>query len=752
MTRSTTRPWLAACLLVIILLVPPSLARAAAEESWSGTWETRWRDGGAALELRQDGAKVTGTYPLYDGRVEGEIVGRELRGRWFEGSRFGGFVFVLSPDGRSFMGRYDTGEWWTGERARAASFSTQVDQRTPRRTVRTFLLAGTGWREGALDEIGKAVSVVDFGPGGDSMRPGQKIEAAIDLFQAISLTTFRIWDVPGRSANEMEVRLALEQAGTGTILPLLLRRETEERWQIVMPPAEQLQRHTAALLARSGGRLPPPDEHRRLNSPRAAMQTFLAAFRDWDGAGPRQAVSTLDLSDVRGAVREHEGLLAAEYLKNVLARIGWVTLQEIPDDPNDRTPYVHFRHGAGNIVIAPQGDGADTRWRFTAETIRDLRHLYAALEDMPSEAQARPPAATSPYFAIRERFRARAPWLLGRWGSVENWQAIGAVLVVLVAAAAIALLSGAVALGARIAGRSGFGRRHRHVLWPLDAALACGILLLGTGVLGLPNTVMEVLYAVVGCVLALSIVWAGWKLIDVVSRAMSPRLQRTLTSVDDILLSLVTTAAKVALLAVGAAYVADALSIPYSGIIAGLGIGGLAVAFASKETLSNVFGAAILAADRPFRRGDWISAGATQGTVEHVGIRSTRIRTAEDSVVVVPNGKLADETINNLGTRRTRLFKVAVPLPYGEDSARLDALAADIRDMLDTRKDDVVAGKTQVGLMALRDACVELDVTCYLRVADAAEERRLRHDLILSLIDICRRDGIEAVPAVAKAA
>ena len=88
------------------------------------------------------------------------------------------------------------------------------------------------------------------------------------------------------------------------------------------------------------------------------------------------------------------------------------------------------------------------------------------------------------------------------------------------------------------------------------------------------------------------------------------------------------------LVAAAAINIADRLSLPYNGLIAGLGIGGLAFAFAARETLSNVFGAAILVADRPFKAGDLISAGDVRGTVEHVGIRSTRIRSDEDTTLV----------------------------------------------------------------------------------------------------------------------
>jgi len=80
-------------LLLGLVLSTPAKAQDAPPAQWGGTWDTLWRDGGARLNLDQSGALITGTYPLYEGRVEAVAVGRELRGRWIEDGRTGMFVF-----------------------------------------------------------------------------------------------------------------------------------------------------------------------------------------------------------------------------------------------------------------------------------------------------------------------------------------------------------------------------------------------------------------------------------------------------------------------------------------------------------------------------------------------------------------------------------------------------------------------------------------------------------------------------------
>ena len=162
------------------------------------------------------------------------------------------------------------------------------------------------------------------------------------------------------------------------------------------------------------------------------------------------------------------------------------------------------------------------------------------------------------------------------------------------------------------------------------------------------------------------------------------------------------------------------------------------MAFASRETLSNVFGAGILVADRPFRRGDWIEAGEAKGTVEHVGIRSTRIRTGEDSLLVVPNGKLADATVNNLGTRRHRVFKakllVTHPTAPTALSAFMDGLLA-----LTAEAPHVRAGSAAVGVTAIGPDGVGVELSCVLDVRTANDERTDRTALMLGVLRLAER-------------
>ena len=433
--------------LVALFILLAALPAWADGSDWSGRWNTRWREGGARMDLMQSGNHVSGTYPAYGGQIEGDVTGRELRGRWIEGKRSGGLSFVLAPDGQSFMGRFDTGEWWTGGRVQPGQREVKVDQAGARQALNTFVRAGNAARAGNPDEWAKAAAVTEFGDRGADMAPGQKLAAARALFELVDQTTFQLWAIPGRRAEGSRIDLELKQAGTGVVLPLSLVRGKDKLWRVAMPDGD-LTPLRQALLARSGGRLPPPDDMRRRTTPRDAMRSFAAGFYDWDGAGRAQVMAALDLSGYSDATRAYEGELAAAYLNEVLDRIGLSVPQEIPDDPTSRVPYTVFSHPAGSMVLGPTNpagaaNGGD--WRFTADTVRSARDLYTAIEDMPEIDGGALPDVPAPYFQLRRWVRDVAPGLFARVGPLEAWQGVG-VLILLAASFLVSFAIGWVLL------------------------------------------------------------------------------------------------------------------------------------------------------------------------------------------------------------------------------------------------------------------------------------------------------------------
>jgi MscS family membrane protein len=711
-----------------------------ADGIWSGYWATTWRDGGASLLLDQQGDKVSGSYPLYGGRIDAVANGPHLVGRWFEGDNSGSFIFVMGRDRTSFSGRYDTGEWWTGTRTNGPDNSVEPELTSPREVFRRFIVYCNLGRSVRPDAWGVALQTIDFGADASSMPRSEQLQRVRNLFGMLDLTTFRVWSIP-EMAPGSTLQVRFDQSGTDASVTLTMTRDAEGHWRIKMPSQAELAADRGALLAGRGGRAPAADAYRRLQNPRDTMRAFLDGMTDWSGPGRALALSALDLSGIPEALRDAQGALAAQYLRRVLDQIGLIGLQSIPNDGADRTPYVHFDHPAGSVVIAPSGPEPGAEWKFTAATVADIDDLFRAINGLP------PPLATppglipaTPFFTMRDFIQAHAPGLLRSVGSAEYWQMIGAALLILLAGLIGMLGARLIRLGTdRLAGKD--VGKSRLLTWALAVTVMLLVIARFAADLGAPEEMRRYTYPVMGTVLTVAGCVAIWHLLGVAGVALQRLSDRTAIATDDILFTLLLAGARLGVIVAAFLGIAYFLSIPTSGILAGLGIGGLAFAFASRETLSNVFGAGILVADRPFKRGDWISSGDIDGSVEHVGIRSTRVRTAQDSVMVVPNGKLADSTINNLGTRRHRLLKTQFIVTAGGTPRRLDLFADEVRRRI-TADDSFVATRTDVGLAGIAQTGMQVEVTTYLNVSTVSEERAAKHALLVDVVRLAERCGL----------
>lgn len=144
---------------------------------------------------------------------------------------------------------------------------------------------------------------------------------------------------------------------------------------------------------------------------------------------------------------------------------------------------------------------------------------------------------------------------------------------------------------------------------------------------------------------------------------------------------------------------------PVGTLLAGLGIGGIAVALAAQKTVENLIGSVAIGIDKPFRVGDAVKIDDLEGTIEEVGLRSTRIRTAERSVVSIPNGKLADMRTESFAPRDRFRFSATVGLAYSTTAAQLEAIVGEIEAWFRAQpkiwKDTIYARFIELGESAL---------------------------------------------------
>ena len=186
----------------------------------------------------------------------------------------------------------------------------------------------------------------------------------------------------------------------------------------------------------------------------------------------------------------------------------------------------------------------------------------------------------------------------------------------------------------------------------------------------------------------------------------------------------------------------DQLGFPAYSVLAGLGVGGLAVALAARDSIANLLGSLLIMLEKPFRIGQYIRVGGSEGTVEDVGFRSTRIRTPDNSLISIPNNAVVNTTIENLSLRAMRRQRFFVQVTYGTPREKVEALVAGIRRLI---LDHSLTNKTnfQVRFYNFSESSLDILVMFYFEVQDYGVELREREAILLRVMGLVSEMGVE---------
>ena len=191
---------------------------------------------------------------------------------------------------------------------------------------------------------------------------------------------------------------------------------------------------------------------------------------------------------------------------------------------------------------------------------------------------------------------------------------------------------------------------------------------------------------------------------------------------------------------VGVLILLGAVGINLTPILAGLGVGGIAVALASQKTLENLFGGMMVIGDSPIRIGNFCRVGTMTGTVEDIGLRSTRIRTLARTIISIPNADLASQSIENFATRDKLLFNPVLSLRYETTAEQLRSVLAGFRSLLD-RHQHIERSSARVRLLRFAPSGLEVEIFAYVTVTDYDEFLGVQEDLLLRLMEAIEASG-----------
>jgi MscS family membrane protein len=467
------------------------------------------------------------------------------------------------------------------------------------------------------------------------------------------------------------------------------------------------------------------------DSPRASVRHFLDLCRVGEYA---EAAGYLDVAEGQRA----EGAQLARRLKAVLDRQIWI-------DPNRLSPRSLGDHvdklplGVEEIGTIPGPNGPEpvrlvrrhlpdgARWIFSRSTVDHIDAWYERLRDRWLQDH------------LPERLLRTGPRDLQYW----QWIALPVLFVLSLVAGKILGFATRRALR-RVVTRT-------KATWddallarlggPFTSLWALGVVYLVLPELALYPPAQAFITRVLHVAFFVASLWLVERCIDVaVARLLDVPAKRSRSAARP-LVPLVSRALKTALVATAFVALLSVLGYPVASLVAGLGIGGVALALAAQKTVENLFGSLSIGIDQPFRIGDPITVEGISGTVESIGLRSTRIRTIDRTLVTIPNGKLADMRIESHAARDRMKFACVLSLDRaaGPDAAR--AVIDGARAMLEAQPK--IWAEVSVSLARIRDEAFDVEVLAFFQTTSTKEFLRLRQEALLGLLAVVEKAGVK---------
>jgi MscS family membrane protein len=257
-----------------------------------------------------------------------------------------------------------------------------------------------------------------------------------------------------------------------------------------------------------------------------------------------------------------------------------------------------------------------------------------------------------------------------------------------------------------------------------------------------PVNLQALSVALVRVMVTIAITWAMFNLVSVFDRYMKKWAERSESTLDDNLASMLSKALRGMIIFLAILMAIQNLGYSISGLLASLGIGGIAVAMAAKDSIANVFGSLMIIFDKPFKSGDWIVAGDIEGTIEEVGFRSTKIRTFAKTLITVPNNVIANMAIDNFSRMPKRRIKLNLGITYDTNANQMRTAVEKIRELLRTHpaidQEFFLVNFTDFGASSL-----DIMVYCFTTTTAWGEYLDARQDLSLQIMEIIEGMGLE---------
>jgi len=476
---------------------------------------------------------------------------------------------------------------------------------------------------------------------------------------------------------------------------------------------------------------PPPillDDFNR-GTPASSIQGFLLAA---DAGDFETAAEYLDMRNLRGAATEMTGVQLARRLYVIATRATWADVDQLIDDPAGRSGdgQPSYRDSIGIVMHkgkqvrllvqkVPRGDG-ERIWKVSNATVSLIPDLYEAYG----------------YPEIVENLRRQLPV-----GTFMGYEYFKWVLVLGAGAAAYSLIF-LMALVIRRSQSDSDESSRRRIYRFLIVPVGLWVVVLAMNIVGnsLGRGASADALQKMSPIPILVTAWVIFAAITLFQDFYSTRLERKGRLGAQVLLRPASNALKLLVFLIAMLVYLDQLGINITTVLAGLGVGGVAVALALQKPMEDVFGAITLYTQQPVRIGDFCRVGDTTGTIEEIGLRTTYIRTTANTLIAVPNSILATMPIDNISAREKILYRPSLRLRYDTQPEKIRKVLEGIRELL-SEHERVLKTGSRVRFNEIGEDALKIEVFAYLNTTVWQEYLELAEEINLLILDVVAREG-----------
>jgi|JI10StandDraft_1071094.scaffolds.fasta_scaffold00516_30 MscS family membrane protein len=458
------------------------------------------------------------------------------------------------------------------------------------------------------------------------------------------------------------------------------------------------------------------------------------------------AVRCLSLDGIPYGLRTEKGREVAILLKEVMDRIAIIdplTIPEKNDDPN--IPLTKWTFEKTEIYMTKvEGGERANEFLFSRDTVSRALEFYTKTKHLSYLPESGHGAG------YKDPWSENLPgWMKFKISSLYVWQIVGIILSFFLGSIVKGLTKIISHFLTRILNRVPEGKinwKEKILTFcdkPLSYIVTIGFWYVCLDFLDIEGNVYKVLNVILQVFLSVNIIRLFYDLMKAFTEYIEVVAKQNKNDflVDAQIIPLASRTARILVVILGSLLALQNLGVNVMSVLAGLGVGGLALALAAKDTAANLFGSIMIFLDRPFKIGDTVIVGGIEGDVEEIGFRCTRIRTFYDSVVSIPNSEVANSKIDNMGLRRYRRTNTTLGLTYDTPPEKIEAFLEGIKYIL--RKNElVVQDRIHVIFKGFGNSSLDILLNYFATVTEWGQDMILRQNIYLEIITLAKELNI----------